>query len=294
MDLRASGLRIRPLVAADAEPYGRLLADPRVHPYVVEDGPVAPAEIPARIARAVERRADGTGAMWAVTYEDRFVGYVALHGLGQPKVAISYATATADQRRGFARRAIWAVLARGNAHGFEEVEARTHLDNQASAAVLSAVGFVEQEPSVSPARRVFLWRASAAVAAARAFAAALDIGDWNGVRELLDPACVYDCRGATTIGPETIVASYAEIDTWVHETFEDVAYESTVEGRTPSQALITFRDQMSHGVHRLDFRCQQRIEIDASGRLVRIDHIDLPGEREKADRFNEACGVRRP
>ncbi len=136
--------------------------------------------------------------------------------------------------------------------------------------------------------------ASVAVDTARSFAAALDRGDWDGVRRLLDPECIYDCRGTTTVGPKAIVGSYAAVDAWVHDTFENVAYQSTIEDRSPTEALITFRDQMSHGAHQLDFRCQQRIEVNASGLLVRIEHIDLPGEREKADRFNDACGVRRP
>lgn len=133
-----------------------------------------------------------------------------------------------------------------------------------------------------------------AATVARRFAAALDAADWGTVVSLMAPACTYACRGSTTVGAGEIVASYRAVDEWVKTTFEDVRYDSEVQAEGKSLARLSFRDRMRHGAHRLDFRCQQRIELDSEGRIARIEHIDLPGEREKADRFNEACGVQRP
>ena len=47
--IQTQRLRLRPLSVDDAEGYGRLLADPGVHPFVVEAGPVPMEAIPARI-----------------------------------------------------------------------------------------------------------------------------------------------------------------------------------------------------------------------------------------------------
>lgn len=129
---------------------------------------------------------------------------------------------------------------------------------------------------------------------ARQFCLALDQGHWEAVSSLLDPGCRYHFRGGTTTGVETIVGSYRKIDEWVREVFDSVAYESHVEMVGDAAALITFRDQISCGQHHLDFRCQQRIDINERGRIDVITHIDIEGEREKADRFNKACGAVKP
>lgn len=155
MNIQTPRLRLRPLCAEDTEGYGRLLADPRVHPFVVEDGPVARAAIPARIEDKQQQWADGAGIVLAVLRDDAFVGYVPLHNLGQPKVAISYAIAPDSQRQGYCAEAVTALLARGREFGFEEVEAWTHYGNEASVGVLVSVGFAEIEPMDEPPRRVF-------------------------------------------------------------------------------------------------------------------------------------------
>lgn len=129
---------------------------------------------------------------------------------------------------------------------------------------------------------------------AEGFCAALDAGDWPAVSSLLDPECEYHFRGEVTAGIDIIVGSYRTIDEWVHETFESVHYESHVELRSDDAALITFRDQMDHGEHHLDFRCQQLIQTNRHDLIRRITHIDLEGEPEKVIRFNAACGVVKP
>lgn len=133
-----------------------------------------------------------------------------------------------------------------------------------------------------------------AMAKAEALAAAMDAGDWPAARALLSPDCEYVCRGERTTGPEEIVASYRSIHEWVTSTFERVAYQSRVEAVSPERAAIHYRDQIDHGEHHLDFRCRQHLTVDGHGRICRIEHEDLPGELEKARRFNDACGVKRP
>jgi len=131
-------------------------------------------------------------------------------------------------------------------------------------------------------------------AIASRFRAALDAADWPAVTALLDPACVYHFRGGRMTGAEEIVGSYRTIDEWVRTTFDKVRYESSHEVESDAAALIAFRDLIDHGEHHLDHRCRQRIEIDTSGRVCSITHIDIEGEPEKAARFNEACGVVKP
>ncbi|MFG0257342.1 MAG: nuclear transport factor 2 family protein [Phycisphaerales bacterium JB043] len=126
------------------------------------------------------------------------------------------------------------------------------------------------------------------------FRVALDQADWSAVLSLLAHDCEYVVRGATTQGRDAIIESYSSIDEWAKRTFESVRYESACEKHTHIGWLITFRDVIEHRGHRLDHTCQQRVELDASGQIRRIEHIDLPGEREKVDRFNRLCGVEKP
>lgn len=126
------------------------------------------------------------------------------------------------------------------------------------------------------------------------FAATLDASDWAAATALLAPDCVYACRGQRTVGAAAIVQTYRTIGEWVDQTFETVRYESKVDALPDGVALISFRDRLDHGEHHLDFRCQQRITAGPRGLIAHIEHIDLPGELEKAARFNQACGVSRP
>jgi RimJ/RimL family protein N-acetyltransferase len=158
MELQTRTLRLRPLEPGDAPAYGALLADPRVHPWTVENGPVPPEDVAPRILRKVKEWERGTGACWAVLRDDQFIGYVALHGLGGPRVALSYAIAPLHQRQGHGRAAVEAVLECIDTWGAGEVEARVHLDNAPSARFLSALGFEEVAPEQDPPRRVFRWR----------------------------------------------------------------------------------------------------------------------------------------
>lgn len=112
--------------------------------------------IPDRIARKQRETREGTGATWVIERGGRLVGYVALHNLGQERVAISYALLPEAQGGGLAREAVAAIVAQGEALGFSEVEARTHHGNEPSVRLLLAVGFTELEPVDSPPRRRFL------------------------------------------------------------------------------------------------------------------------------------------
>ena len=122
----------------------------------------------------------------------------------------------------------------------------------------------------------------------------MDTGDWASVASVLDARCEYHFRGTMTSGVEKIVESYRKIDEWVHATFDQVRYESRIELQSDGSVLITFRDQIDHGDHHLDFRCQQRVAINDAERIASITHIDIDGEPEKAVRFNAMCGVVKP
>ncbi len=132
------------------------------------------------------------------------------------------------------------------------------------------------------------------VEAATALAATLNIENYNVAEMLLTPQCQYKIGETTVSGSVAIIESYRLIGDWVKATFESYSYESKVAADGDDQAIITYRDRIRHGEHRLDHHCQQVVKADQQGRIFEIRHVDLPGEPEKVAAFNAACGVSKP
>ena len=135
---------------------------------------------------------------------------------------------------------------------------------------------------------------NSATVTAQKFVDALDQGDWNTVQSLLANDCTYSFRNEEIQGHKTIVDMYQSIGVWVDETFDHVCYESSVEVMGDNRMKLHFRDLLDHAGFHLDFRCQQIVTIEDGSKITHIQHIDIPGEPEKAARFNADCGVIKP
>jgi hypothetical protein len=125
------------------------------------------------------------------------------------------------------------------------------------------------------------------------FAAALDAEDYETVATLLSPDCEYVARRGALVSPDAIVASYREAGKWAKANIASVTYESSVRAVNESSAVIVFVDHLEDSGLRHSYRCEQSIEIRADGRIARIVHIEMPGEREAADAFLRRIGVSR-
>jgi len=101
--------------------------------------------------------------------------------------------------------------------------------------------------------------------AAKRFATALDDEDYAALEMLLADECRYDSPRGMLLGADVV------IDT----------------------AVVTFLDKFEHAGNRHTYSCEQLLHIDTSGRICRIVHIEIPGEREAVDAFLDSIGVRR-
>jgi len=129
---------------------------------------------------------------------------------------------------------------------------------------------------------------------AEALAHALDAEDYGSVGPRIAPDCVYETATAAIQGVEPIVASYAASAAWVRRTFEEVRYESRVEPIDDHAVAVEFTDYLmaaGHGWHR--YRCRQEFTFGDDGRVIRIVHRELPGEREDLQAFLDRCGIQR-
>ena len=125
-------------------------------------------------------------------------------------------------------------------------------------------------------------------------ASLLDAADHEQAAQLLAPDCVYDFRGSEMNGREAIMASYDAAHEEAVKTFDEVGYDSAVraDADDASSAIIRYGDILTkNGVtHRHE--CEQRITINReSGLVTRIQHIDLPGERDRLNEFLVSVGL---
>lgn len=124
----------------------------------------------------------------------------------------------------------------------------------------------------------------------RRFAEALDHEDYALARELLAEECVYRIRGEEHAGPEAIISSYQGNGDEAARSFDSIAYRSAVRPEGAGSATIEFVDEIQHRGLSLTHRCEQRVAINDVGKIVRIDHADLPGERSRLESFRKSCG----
>jgi len=126
---------------------------------------------------------------------------------------------------------------------------------------------------------------SIAVETAKRFAESLDAGDYPAAQAMIGDDCKYTCRGCVYHGPSAIIDAYRGTGDSAEREFDEVRYESTVTSAGDKSALIHFTDHLSHNDEQFTFECQQVIEVDDDGRIARIEHIDLPGQRESLSEF---------
>jgi hypothetical protein len=112
---------------------------------------------------------------------------------------------------------------------------------------------------------------------ARQFAAALDNEDYALAESLLDGQCIYLLRGERIEGAGAIVASYRSHGESA-KAFDAIEYRSDVVAEREGRFRIHFVDHLTHAGRRHTFRCQQLVDVDPRGKIVRIEHLDLPGQ----------------
>ena len=127
-----------------------------------------------------------------------------------------------------------------------------------------------------------------------AMARALDADDFATARTRLAADCVYETGRETLHGPEAIIASYAAATSWARRVFDEVRYESETGPAADGIVPVIFTDYVLKAGRRWHrHRCRQEFTVGGDGRIVRIVHHDLPGEREAVDAYLKECGIQR-
>ena len=129
---------------------------------------------------------------------------------------------------------------------------------------------------------------------AAALATALDQCDFNTAATLLHAQCEYVIDAFEThVGSDAIIASYRGAHDAATAVLDSVTYESSVRGEGPD-AVIAYIDHLVKGAHRHTHRCEQLIKCDPDGRVIRITHQPIDGERESIRAFFAAAEIHWP
>lgn len=138
--LSSTRLQLREMSEADAQGFAELLLDEQA--YFITDTPVVADEVPTRIQRNRQAFHEGRALYWSIVHEGQFVGFVALHQPASSAPVLGYAIARRWRRHGFASEALRTVTHYAfNELGASRVDARTHLENTPSGALLQSLGF---------------------------------------------------------------------------------------------------------------------------------------------------------
>lgn len=143
-ELATPRLIVRPFRDADGPALVALFADPRVHRFVDDGGPLAPARAQLWITRSREnlaRHGYGTGAVVNRGGEE-LIGWAGFARPGGGSEELIYGLAADHWRRGLGRELLQALLRFAEARAIAPVRATVDPRNRRSIALLTRNGFM--------------------------------------------------------------------------------------------------------------------------------------------------------
>ena len=122
-------------------------------------------------------------------------------------------------------------------------------------------------------------------------AEALGREDYQAARRLLAPGCVYFQLARDLRGPEAVVASFERATKWGTDQFDSIVRESSVKPTKDSRAMLTFFYHIRHKGKSLKIRSEHIIELDESGLIGRIEHVELASQANALFKFYMDVGI---
>ena len=133
-----------------------------------------------------------------------------------------------------------------------------------------------------------------AVMVVESFTRLLDSRNYEALAELLSTDCEYEMRGNVIRGCAAIVDEYRRSTEWAFDVFDRIEFSSNVNLESQDSARVTFFDELHLGSHDHRYKCQQILTMLEDGRINRIRHVDVAGEKVALEAFFAECGVNRP
>jgi len=119
---------------------------------------------------------------------------------------------------------------------------------------------------------------------AKEFAAFLDANQYDDASQLLAEDCDYHYSEGSYRGNKNIINIYKQNDLQSKKIFDETTYSSEVEELPDGNYRITFVDKIRKGHKWHEYKCYQLIQC-ADGRIIHIEHREIPGEMESLRMF---------
>ena len=127
-----------------------------------------------------------------------------------------------------------------------------------------------------------------------ALAQALDDDDYVAAASTMADRVEYTIGEELIHGPQAVVASYRASSEMARRLFDEVGYgHEVVPTDDPYSFRVIYSDVLTVGGETLTHTAEQTVTVAPDEGVVRIINVDLPGEREKVDRFMARHGLER-
>ena len=120
----------------------------------------------------------------------------------------------------------------------------------------------------------------------------LDQDDFVQFKTILAPDCQYEINGKLLTDNETIAGLYEKNMKEGKLKFDELRWgEAVIKKVTDDQFDVYFSDFLTHQGITHNYHCKQRVTINAAFLVSKIEHIELPGEKEKLTAFYAKVGL---
>ncbi len=121
----------------------------------------------------------------------------------------------------------------------------------------------------------------------------LDNDNFDAVRKLISSDCEYTIGGKILTGKEEILDLYETNMKEGKELFDELVWgDSKVEQIGDQEYEVYFSDFLTHKGITHNYNCKQRLVLNDAEEIIRIAHIELPGEKEKLKVFYQKVGIK--
>lgn len=126
---------------------------------------------------------------------------------------------------------------------------------------------------------------------AKQFATLMDQNEYHEAGRLMSSACRYLYQGKVIEGIKEILKLYIDNYEIAQKELDEIQFSSEVEPTAePGLFTLKYLDRVRRGSSWFEHRCEQKIKI-VDGKVVQIEHHDLPGEPEKLQEWREQVGI---
>ena len=127
---------------------------------------------------------------------------------------------------------------------------------------------------------------------AQQFGKSLDQDDFTITMDLLAADCIYEMGAEILKGPKDITASYEQNMLAGRKKMDKLEWgESKIDMISENEYIVNFTDYLFHNGEQYTHRCQQRLLINSSQKITKIEHIQNDEEQHRLTSWYKSVGI---